>query len=91
MDPLNQIIFHDKSFSDFLIRDKNFKIQKNGSKGFIQLLSTLPTSYPGHSILTEDIGEIIGVDNCKCGLKGKYFVVHGRAKEAEVRGCSDDR
>ena len=33
----------------------------------------------------------MGQDNCKCGLKGKYFLVHGRAKEAEVRGCSDVR
>ena len=31
---------------------------------------------------------ILGFD-CKCGLKGKYFLVHGRVKESEVRGCSD--
>ena len=49
----------------------------------------MPTSYPGHNILTEDIGEIIGEDDCKCGLKGKYFKIYGRAKEAEMRGCSD--
>jgi phenylacetate-coenzyme A ligase PaaK-like adenylate-forming protein len=76
-------------FSDILIRDKNFKIQKNGSKGFIQLLSTLPTSYPGHSILTEDIGEIIENHKCNCSFQGKRFLVHGRMKEAEIRGCSD--
>ena len=63
----------------------------SAKKGLIQLFSLLPTSYPGHNILTEDIGEIIGEDNCKCGLKGKYFLVHGRAKEAEIRGCSDVR
>ncbi len=76
-------------FSDILIRDKNFKIQKNGSKGFIQLLSTLPTSYPGHSILTEDIGEVIENHKCNCSFQGKRFLVYGRAKEAEIRGCSD--
>ena len=76
-------------FSDILIRDEHFKIIKKGKKGFIQLFSLLPTSYPGHSILTEDIGEIINEDGCKCGLKGKCFFVHGRAKESEVRGCSD--
>lgn len=81
--------FHTSIFSDILIRDKNFKIKKNNEKGLIQLISLLPTSYPGHNILTEDIGEIIGVDDCKCGLKGKYFLIHGRAKEAEIRGCSD--
>ena len=76
-------------FSDILIRDRNFNVLKNGSKGFIQLLSTLPTSYPGHSILTEDIGEIVEQHNCKCSMRGKRFLVHGRIKEAEIRGCSD--
>ena len=78
-------------YSDIFIRDKKFNVLKNKKKGLIQLMSLLPTSYPGHNILTEDIGEIIGEDNCKCGLKGKYFLVHGRAKEAEIRGCSDIR
>ena len=79
------------SFSDVLIRDKKFNIAKNGEKGLIQLFSLLPTSYPGHNILTEDIGEIIRENNYKCGIKGKHFLVHGRAKEAEIRGCSDVR
>ena len=76
-------------FSDILIRDNNFDVVKNGNRGFIQLFSLLPTSYPGHSILTEDIGEVANIDNCKCGLKEKHFLVHGRAKESEIRGCSD--
>ena len=50
----------------------------------IQLMSLLPSSYPGHNILTEDVGELIGEDDCKCGLKGKYFKVHGRLKDAEL-------
>ena len=83
--------FVTSSFSDIFIRDKNFDILKNGKKGLIQLFSLLPTSYPGHNILSEDIGEIVGQDNCRCGLKGKHFLVHGRAKQAEVRGCSDVR
>ena len=83
--------FHTTIFSDIFIRDKNFIIQKFNKKGLIQLISLIPTSYPGHNILTEDIGEIIGEDTCKCGVNGKYFLVHGRAKESEVRGCSDVR
>ncbi len=83
--------FHTSIYSDIFIRDKKFNIVKNKKKGLIQLISLLPTSYPGHNILTEDVGEIIGEDNCKCGLKGKYFLVHGRTKEAEIRGCSDTR
>ena len=81
--------FHTSIFSDILIRDEKFNLVKNGKRGLIQLLSLLPTSYPGHNILTEDIGEIVGEDNCKCGLNGKYFLVHGRAKNTELRGCSD--
>tara|TARA_B100000795_G_C22799277_1_gene440960 strand:- start:2047 stop:3102 length:1056 start_codon:yes stop_codon:yes gene_type:complete len=75
-------------FSDIIIRDQNFNVQPNGKKGFIQLISLLPTSYPGHSILTEDIGEIIN-NKCDCSKIGKRFIVHGRIKKAEVRGCSD--
>ena len=78
-------------FSEIFIRDKNFNIVKNGKRGIIQLFSLLPTSYPGHNILTEDIGEIIDGNSHKCNLKGKHFLVHGRAKEAEIRGCSDAR
>jgi phenylacetate-coenzyme A ligase PaaK-like adenylate-forming protein len=76
-------------YSDILIRDKHFNIVKNGEKGFIQLFSLLPTSYPGHSILTEDIGEIVSENNCVCQNRGKRFLVHGRALQSETRGCSD--
>lgn len=76
-------------YSDIIIRDKNFNVLQNGKKGLIQLFSLLPKSYPGHSLLTEDIGEIVTNNNCDCRLKGKRFKVHGRAKKSEIRGCSD--
>ena len=41
------------------------------------------------AVLTEDEGVVLGEDDCPCGRKGKYFVVHGRMKNAEIRGCSD--
>ena len=53
------------------------------------MISLLPSSYPGHNILTEDLGEIFGEDDCMCGLKGKYFKVHGRIEKAEIRGCGN--
>ena len=86
---INCNYLHTSIFSDIFIRDKNFNILKKKQKGMIQLMSLLPSSYPGHNILTEDVGELIGEDDCKCGLKGKYFKVHGRLKDAELRGCSD--
>ncbi len=81
--------FHTSVYSDIIIRDQKFNVLKNKNRGLVQLISILPTSYPGHNILTEDIGEIIGENNCRCGRKGKYFKIHGRAKGSELRGCSN--
>lgn len=81
---------HASIFSDVIIRDpKTFKECKIGEKGLIQVISILAMSYPGHSLLTEDEGLILGIDDCPCGRKGKYFSITGRIKAAEVRGCSD--
>jgi len=80
---------HCPIYSDILIRKKDFSIADMNETGMIELVSLLPSSYPGHIILSEDIGEILGVDDCPCGRLGKYFKVHGRIAEAEIRGCSD--
>lgn len=81
---------HCSNYSDIITRNpKDFSICKIGEKGIIQLLSLLPESYPGHSLLTEDEGIILGEDDCPCGRKGKYFEITGRIKNAEIRGCSD--
>ena len=81
--------FHTSIFSDIIVRDSMFNIMKKNQKGLVQLISVLPTSYPGHNILTEDVGEIIGENDCECGRGGKYFLIHGREKKSEIRGCSD--
>ena len=81
---------HCSIFSDIIIRDhKDFHVCANGESGLIELMSVLPSSYPGHIILTEDEGRILGEDDCPCGRKGKYFEMLGRVKNAELRGCSD--
>ena len=77
------------NYSDIIIRDENLNICKNGEIGLVQLLSLLPTSYPGHSILTEDMGEIVNDHKCKCYGYGTRFLIHGRLKNAELRGCSN--
>lgn len=81
--------FHTSFFSDIIIRDKFFKKQKIKKKGLIQIISLIPTSYPGHSIITEDQGALFGEDNCKCGRSGKYFKVFGRIPKSEIRGCGN--
>lgn len=82
--------YHASDYSAVLLRrGKDFSLCDLGEKGIIQVLSALPKSYPGHSLLTEDEGILLGIDNCPCGRKGAYFKVYGRLKNAELRGCSD--
>lgn len=81
---------HCSIFSDIEVIDPLTMQSLNiGQRGLIKTVSLLPTSYPGHILLTEDEGAILGVDDCPCGRKGRYFEVYGRQKGAEVRGCSD--
>lgn len=81
---------HCPNFADVIIRNPvDFSVQKEGEPGLIQVLSTLPHSYPGHSLLTEDLGVLTGTDSASNGWKGRSFKVLGRAKKAELRGCSD--
>lgn len=81
---------HSSVYSDVIIRrTHDFSEACLGEKGIIQVLSILPQSYPGHSLLTEDEGIILGEDDCPCGRMGKYLKITGRLKNAEIRGCSD--
>lgn len=82
---------HCSVFSDVIMRRSDFSICRShsGETGLVELISLLPTSYPGHVLLSEDLGELLGEDDCSCGLLGKYFKIHGRVESAEIRGCSD--
>ena len=81
---------HAPHVADVIIRNPHdLREASVGSQGLIQVLSAVPTSYPGHSILTEDLGIQHGEDDCACGWKGKYFSVLGRLPKTEMRGCSD--
>lgn len=81
---------HAPVFADVIIRDPiTWAALPPGAQGVIQVLSAIPRSYPGHSLLTEDLGTLLGEDDCACGRPGRYFHVHGRMARAEIRGCSD--
>ena len=81
--------YHCSNYSDVITRDENFSACQYGESGIMQLISPLATSYPGHSILSEDAGVIMGEDDCVCGKNGKYFSINGRLQHSELRGCSD--
>jgi len=81
---------HAPSYSDVLVRrTADWSVAPHGEEGVVQLLSSLPRSYPGHSLLTEDRGVVTGEDDCPCGRAGKTFRILGRLPKAEARGCSD--
>jgi phenylacetate-coenzyme A ligase PaaK-like adenylate-forming protein len=81
---------HASAWSDVIVRDHvDFKPLEVDQPGLIELLSVIPRSYPGHVLLSEDEGVLLGVDKCPCGRKGRFFKVLGRIQNAEVRGCSD--
>lgn len=83
---------HTPAYADVIIRDRmSFAPLHFGQEGLVQVLSLLPRSYPGHSLLTEDLGTVHGEDDCACGRLGKRFSVSGRLPNVEVRGCSDTR
>jgi phenylacetate-coenzyme A ligase PaaK-like adenylate-forming protein len=81
---------HEPETGTFIIRDeRTLTPLPHGQRGYIQLISSIQSSYPGHSVLTEDLGYSLPYDKCNCGNQGKILRVIGRAEAAEIRGCSD--
>ena len=81
---------HVPIFSEILIRDiHSQRILPIKKSGFIQILGPIPHSYPGVSLLTDDIGEIVEIDDCPCGRLGKRFVFKSRSEIADPKGCGD--
>lgn len=78
------------NFADVIVRDpETWSPAPLGQQGVIQVLSLLPHSYPGHSLLTEDIGVVDSIDPGVNAWRGKGIRVLGRVPRTELRGCSD--
>jgi len=78
------------NFADVIVRDPvTWQETPIGTPGLLQVVSLLPHSYPGHSILTEDMGVVDSIDSGVGGRYGKAFRVLRRMPQAELRGCSD--
>ena len=81
---------HASHVSDVVIRNfKSLKPEPDGTIGLIQVFSTVQKSYPGQSLLTEDVGRRYDSSFCKCGHSGAVIKIEGRLEKAELRGCSD--
>lgn len=81
---------HVPNFAQIIIRDpQTLQPAPNGQVGLIEIISILGHSYYSQGVLTEDLGQIIGIDDCRCGRKGTYFSVLSRVESAELRGCGD--
>lgn len=77
-------------YADVLVRDPmTLEPLPPGDEGVLQVLSVLPRSYPGHSILTEDIGVVVENPHEPERLGPWGLKVNGRLPRAETRGCSD--
>ena len=83
-------LLYPPNFADVIIRDpETWEVAPHGRPGVVQVVSLLPRSYPGHSLLTEDMGVIEDVDPGTDGWMGKGLKILGRVAKAELRGCSD--
>jgi Acyl-protein synthetase, LuxE len=83
-------LLYPPNFTDIIVRrPHSWEPAEVGEEGVIQVVSLLPRSYPGHSVLTEDMGVIATIDAGAGGRFGKAIRVSGRAPKTELRGCSD--
>jgi hypothetical protein len=81
---------HAPAFADVVIRRAGtLEPVSRGEEGLIEVVSALPSSYPGQAILTEDQGVLLGVDDCPCGRRGVAFRFTSRVERAALRGCGD--
>lgn len=83
-------LLYPPNFTDIIIRRPgSWEVADVGEEGIIQVVSLLPKSYPGHSVLTEDRGTIVTIDAGHGARLGKAISIAGRVAKAELRGCSD--
>ncbi len=83
-------LLYPPNFTDVIVRrPHSWEPAAIGEEGVIQVVSLLPRSYPGHSVLTEDLGVVATADAGGGGRFGKAIRVSGRAPKTELRGCSD--
>lgn len=83
--------YHVSNYSNVVVRDAGLGTNPLGETGVLHTFSFIQSSYPGVSILTQDLGSKTLLPNvsCQCGTSGAVISIEGRIVEAEVKGCSD--
>ncbi|WP_035716528.1 acyl-protein synthetase [Azorhizobium doebereinerae] len=83
-------LLYPPNFTDVIVRRPgSWEEAAEGEEGVLQVVSLLPKSYPGHSVLTEDRGTVVAMDSGRGDRFGKAITIAGRVAKAELRGCSD--
>lgn len=83
-------LLYPPNFADVIIRDPHsWRPAPLGQPGVVEVLSVLPHSYPGHILLTEDLGVVERIGTADSGWAGKGLRILGRVPRSELRGCSD--
>jgi len=83
-------LLYPPNFTEVIIRDpSDWRPLPPGEPGVIQVVSLLPRSYPGHSVLTEDLGVMEVSEDRANGRRGSAIRILGRVPRSELRGCSD--
>jgi len=81
---------HGPAFGDVIVRNPlTLEPVAAGEHGIVQVCSVLPTSFPGHLLLTEDMAQVHAYDGCPCGRRGISFRFAGRIPKVELRGCGN--
>ena len=82
-------LLYPPGFSEVIVRNPvTWEECQLGEEGVVQVLSLIPRSYAGHSLLTEDTGTVEYISTTGPFL-GKGLRITGRVRKAELRGCSD--
>jgi hypothetical protein len=83
--------YHVSNYSSIIVRDAGLEVSSVNETGVLNTLSFIQTSYPGVSILTQDLGKKISSfsGDCQCGTIGPIIRIEGRINEAGIKGCSD--
>lgn len=80
--------YHVPPWGEVIIRDpETMAPVEEGEKGLINLINPLAYSWPGISILLDDVATLVSDKKCKCGRFGRTIDQIGRAVGSDARGC----